>query len=97
MSTLNGAEARLEAALSRLEQAVQTGTMRQPVQGEEVVSRADYTVLQRDLDSLKAECAQLREELSASDEAQTKLRNAGKELAHELDRAIGAIDGILES
>jgi predicted nucleic acid-binding Zn-ribbon protein len=97
MSTLNGAEARLEAALSRLEQAVQSGSLRQPAPGEAVVARTDYDVLQRDVDSLKAECAQLREELRASDEAQTRLRQAGQELVSGLDRTIGAIDGMLES
>lgn len=82
MSTLAEASRRLEAAVTRLENALR-----------HVPSGAAAA---RELSLLEAECASLRQALDLAEQRNRRLVEATDEVARRLDRAIGELSDIVE-
>lgn len=97
---MNGAEQRIDLAIDRLQSVIEhkINAIRAAVpDADDRVARAEYDSILQDIDALKLECSQLRQELQTADEAQAHLRAAGRALVDDLDRTIGQIDALAKS
>lgn len=92
MSAIDQAQARLDAALDRLEQAVLARRHRAP---DAEGSPADQA-LKGEVEELREECRLLRERLSAAEARHARLKGAMTGMGTRLDAAITELDGLLQ-
>lgn len=90
MSTLDGAQQRLESALQRLEAVVRDGG--RPA----AAPSGNEAMLARDLELLRAECDGLRRALDEALASNRALADTVGEVTGKLDRTIGELVDIVE-
>jgi chromosome segregation ATPase len=89
MSAIEQAQARLDAALERLEQALATR------RGDDDPSTD--APLAAEVEGLRSECESLRERLNEAETRHAKLKSAMAAMGSRLDAAIGELDGLIEA
>ena len=89
MSAIDQAQARLDAALDRLERALET---RRQSEGQ-----AADTALAAEVEGMRAECESLRERLAAAEARHEQLKGAMAAMGTRLDAAIGELDSLIEA
>lgn len=92
MSAIDQAQARLDAALDRLERALEQRRA-QPVDAGR--SAAD-PALQGEVEGMREECQELRERLTAAEARHARLREAMTAMGGRLDLAIAELDGLMQ-
>lgn len=92
MSAIDQAKARLDAALDRLERAIEA-------RGERVSASTDGSAdaaLQGEVEGLREECHELRERLAAAEARHGRLKDAMTTMGGRLDVAIAELDALMQ-
>jgi len=89
MSAIDQAQARLDAALDRLERAIATRRERDSAAAAE-------PGLEGEVEGLRDECSQLRERLAAAETRHARLKEAMMAMGGRLDVAIAELDGLMQ-
>ena len=89
MSAIDQAQARLDAALDRLERALATR--------RHAADQSTDTALAGEVEGMRAECESLRERLSQAEARHETLKAAMAAMGTRLDAAIGELDSLIEA
>ncbi len=89
MSAIDQAQARLDAALDRLERALETR--------KASADQATDTALAAEVEGMRTECESLRERLAAAETRHEQLKGAMAAMGTRLDAAIGELDNMIEA
>lgn len=89
MLAIDQAQARLDAALDRLQRALE--------QKRTAAGHVTDAALQGEVEGLREECAALRQRLALAEARHQRLTGALAAMGHRLETAVGDLDQLLEA